>query len=102
MVQKRQVRRCDITAFRSHQAMFRQTPASRDNFQLYEISSAPIVFGNEMPDMVDIFDGQRRELKSGSPSYGLDRSERRFRSISIAASPSINSPRSACTRPVSM
>ena len=86
----------------SHQGMFRHAAAGGDDFHFNAVGSFPVISRNEPLDCIEVFRCLRRELKRRIHPCGFDRLARRFRNISIAASPSINSPRSACKKPFSI
>jgi hypothetical protein len=75
--------------------MLRQSPTGRDDFHLHPVGGIPTMLGDEPLDGVNVFRRLRRELKRRIHPCGRSRSARLCRRISIAASPSSSSPRSA-------
>ena len=86
----------------SHKGMLRQPATCGDDFHFHPVGGFPAVFRDKPPDGIEVFSRLRREPKGRIHPCGFSRSARRFLNISMAASPSINSPRSACAKPISI
>jgi len=82
--------------------MDREPTAGCDNFHFDGIRGRAIAGSDKPPDRIEVFGGLRRDPKRRPHPIGFFPSARRRRNISSAASPSINSPRSAWANPVAI
>jgi hypothetical protein len=81
--------------------MFRGPATGGDNFHFHSLGSVPVVLGDKQ-NGIEVFCRSRSKLKRRIHPSGINRSARRCRNMSTAASPSINSPRSAWAKPFSI
>src|ERR1700694_4324015 len=92
----------DVLALSSDAGMSGQPVASPDNFSLASFGSGRVVSRDDPPNCIKVFRSLRRQPKRSTHPCVFSRSARRFRNVSTAASPSVDSPRSACAKPAAM